>query len=165
MLPYSETLGEDRLIASYGVFSKNLAKKILIIDSGSFTTIDLVTSEGFMGGYILPGKTLLEEAYNRGANLHKGEIENYSFLLPQTTNDAINHGAFLSFTAPLFHIIDTLKPDKILLTGFNAELVKKALESNQKFDANRLLLSPNLILNALTTFAMGVIDNAHSFSR
>src|SRR5690606_20309628 len=56
---YTESLGEDRLIAAFNTFKNHSQEKILVIDSGSFTTVDLVTKNGFMGGYILPGKKLL----------------------------------------------------------------------------------------------------------
>ena len=162
---YAKTLGEDRLVGAFEIFKQYPQEKNLLIDSGSFTTADLISSQGFMGGYIFPGKMLLEKTYAQGAKLHQANIVDFSSALPQMTNDAISHGAFLSFIAPLFYLIETLKPDRIILTGFNANLIKKALEEYQKFESNRLLLSPNLILKALTTFAMGVINYAHSSGR
>jgi len=59
---YSQTLGIDRLTLAYYAFKTN-TKKTLIIDSGTFTTCDIINESGFNGGYILPGIDLIKENY------------------------------------------------------------------------------------------------------
>ena len=67
---YSETLGDDRLIASYGLFKKmKKNEKILLIDAGTFITTDLITDDGFQGGYIFPGISRFLKTYSESAQL------------------------------------------------------------------------------------------------
>lgn len=50
------TLGTDRLAAAVGAWSQHPGRPLLIIDSGSCITFDLVTPEGaYVGGNISPG--------------------------------------------------------------------------------------------------------------
>ena len=71
---YSETLGMDRLILAYYFYSNE--KNVALVDSGTFTTVDLVGPSGFEGGFILPGLGLLLDTYSFGFNLKKYRPKN-----------------------------------------------------------------------------------------
>ncbi|MBY0413287.1 MAG: type III pantothenate kinase, partial [Bdellovibrionales bacterium] len=67
---YAETLGDDRMIAGYGVFKKIKSnEKILLIDAGTFITCDIITNIGFEGGYIFPGINRFLKTYGESAQL------------------------------------------------------------------------------------------------
>ncbi len=87
---YSKTLGEDRLVFSYYAF-KTVPLPALTIDIGTFSTFDLVKTDGHHGGHIIPGPGLYYSSYERGAgtkNFLGGPRR--TLHLPQNTSDAIN---------------------------------------------------------------------------
>ena len=93
---YTETLGMDRLCNAYFVFKNELeeGERILLIDAGTFITFDLITRNGFAGGFILPGSKVFLESYNRGENLptyDKSELKS-EIPLPTSTEEAIKNG-------------------------------------------------------------------------
>ena len=51
---YEQTLGDDRLFQAYALYREFFGDQIrtLLIDAGTFTTIDLIDQRGFLGGYI-----------------------------------------------------------------------------------------------------------------
>ena len=94
---YSDTLGSDRLITSYYLFKNKLKTLdgVILIDSGTFTTIDIIANLGFMGGYIFPGITPYFQSYENGRLLPKIsqsqlKVSKNSFVsLPNDTQQAI----------------------------------------------------------------------------
>lgn len=126
---YSETLGDDRLILSYLIFKKikKTDEKILVIDAGTFITIDLVDTNGFLGGYIFPGIKTFLTSYAKGAKLPivlVPEKELSKDDLPHSTEEAILGAADIYLDAILESIIKKLGPSKIIITGGNLELIK-----------------------------------------
>jgi type III pantothenate kinase len=155
---YNETVGLDRLVAAYFCYAKS-KKSFLIIDTGTFTTIDSVDIKGFNGGYILPGLNTLEKSYSDGSLLEVPNSINteLSFIFPNTTEKAIHQGAILSFLAPIKEVITQTDPSNILITGGNAELLYNYLNSQKsslfRLDAS-IQLDLNLIHNALVEIAI-----------
>lgn len=65
MLDYKtpETLGLDRFLACLGAAKKSKKRNVIVIDSGSACTVDLMTDERvFSGGVIMPGLKLIRNA-------------------------------------------------------------------------------------------------------
>jgi type III pantothenate kinase len=126
---YNETLGIDRIAAAYFCYKLNNFSK-LIIDTGSFTTVDHVDIRGFNGGFILPGLNLLSETYRNGDQLYKAQINEDCSLedtlaqFPQTTQQAINQGALISFLTPIKSVIQSHNFKHIILTGGNAKAIE-----------------------------------------
>ncbi len=128
---YSETLGLDRLAITYSLYKKN-NKPFICIDTGTFTTIDLVDIRGFGGGYILPGLQILQDSYKKGdelfsPNTTSTQVLSANMQIPKTTKSAIEHGAFFSYIAPINRIIEHLDRQDIIITGGNGEILFKAL--------------------------------------
>lgn len=124
---YAQSLGEDRLIAAWWVF-KEFKKPVLVIDAGSFLTVDVVNAEGFQGGFILPGVKLLGETLATGAQLApqtfedlKSEITTASDL-PHTTADALQ-GAAVAYALLIQKLLVRWGIQEIILTGGNANIV------------------------------------------
>lgn len=125
---YSETLGMDRIVQAYGIYSKlKKDETTLLIDSGTFTTIDVISKNGFMGGYIFPGLKLLLSSFNNGHLLPKisnaelkRELSKKS--LPKNTKEAMIMAVNLLIWSPLEAILQKAKINNILITGGNADL-------------------------------------------
>lgn len=126
---YSEALGDDRMIAAYGVFQelRSSQDKILIIDAGTFMTMDLVSAEGFLGGYIFPGLNTFLKSYQSGAQLPslKWETPLHLTSLPHSTDQAILGALELFLSATIIEVIKKTSPNKIILTGGSAEKIIK----------------------------------------
>jgi pantothenate kinase type III len=134
---YAETLGADRLAAAYAVFQslKNTRKQKVIIDAGTFITVDLIASSGFRGGFILPGYHTLLNSYQTGTLLPHLEHEtNYaSTSLPHTTDDAILSATYLMIERSIKEILNTWQVNlkDVVITGGDAELINKFLPDSQ----------------------------------
>lgn len=147
---YNETIGIDRLVAAYYAYSLDNKMK-LVIDAGTFTTIDSIDIKGFNGGYILPGLNLLASAYQNGEQLNTAPTnipENIQEVLgafPQTTEKAIHHGAFLSFLAPIKEVLRTHRPKNIILTGGNGDILQNYLKKWKFCQDASIQYVPNLV--------------------
>ncbi len=154
---YNETIGLDRLVASYYCYGHE-NKSYLVIDTGTFTTIDSVDIKGFNGGYILPGLNTIEKSYSQGSHLAIPDTINtkLSFNFPNTTQLAIHQGAIISYLAPIKEIIIQTRPSNLLITGGNGEILYKYLYSEKKSlfrpDAS-IQLEQSLVHNALAEIA------------
>lgn len=148
---YAQTLGEDRLIAAYGVFKKiKNNERVLLIDAGTFITCDLVTNEGFQGGYIFPGISRFLKIYSDSAQLpllHKDQLFNENDNIPQNTDDAILKATEIYLKSSLEQVILKHTPDKIVFTGGNAMSIKNliSLKVHSEMDRHLIHLALSLI--------------------
>lgn len=120
---YAKTLGEDRLIEAFYAFKK-LKSNVLLIDAGTFATMDVITRNGFEGGYIIPGIKTFNENFQKGEQLKAVELDqNISGSLPQTTLEAMRDSYF-AFAALAQKLISEHNLEKVLITGGNSPLWK-----------------------------------------
>jgi type III pantothenate kinase len=147
---YSSGLGEDRLILGFYLFHQLKKSRTLIIDAGTFMTTDLITSDGFCGGYIFPGIKTFLKTYNQGSLLSSFDFQKSELRsLPQETKNAIIDAANIYIKSSLEHVIKTTTPDNIYITGGEGEIIKSFLtDLNLNFD-----LQPHLIHYALHELA------------
>lgn len=147
---YSETLGDDRLITSYGVYKKlKDQEKVLLIDAGTFITCDIVSNDGFEGGYIFPGISRFLKIYSDSAqlpHLSKDLLFKESSGLPHTTEEAIIKAAEIYLKSCLNEVIKKNAPDKIIFTGGNALEIKNFLSSEVRSELDRHLVHSALSL-------------------
>lgn len=123
---YAATLGEDRLALGFHVY-KTMPEKLpaLVVDSGTFTTIDVVAEDGFAGGYIFPGVRRFYEVYGQSARLPDLSGANIDLggppVLPHTTPDAILQAGAVYWTG-VFKEMLTLGYDfkTLVITGGDA---------------------------------------------
>ena len=130
---YEESLGNDRLITSYLIYNLYKSETILV-DFGTFITIDLIVKTGLQGGFILPGLKLLGLTYDQGEKLqrpskayksqHLNEI-NPSF--PQNTEDAIQNGHNLVIRGITEQIKQLSQKRELVITGGDAHCFQSAL--------------------------------------
>jgi pantothenate kinase type III len=113
---YAKTLGEDRLIEAYFCYKKEKIPTLLI-DAGTFVTMDVVTENGFLGGYIIPGAENYFELYGKGEQLKTVPLTlSFTHTLPTATADAITE-SYSAFAELAKKLIIEHKIQKIVLTG------------------------------------------------
>jgi type III pantothenate kinase len=152
---YAETLGEDRLICSYLVFKKEHSsgtafRRSLVIDAGTYLTVDCVSKVGFEGGFIFPGLQVYLNSYEWGAALpriSKNEVTSEEVQLPHDTKSAITESSKIYLQSSLEKIISKYKPTKVYLTGGNAKRIQSLLGKQIE-----VVMDKNLIHHALHTF-------------
>lgn len=158
---YSETLGDDRLITGYYIFKKiKENEKALVIDAGTFITIDVVSSIGFEGGYIFPGVKTFLSSYGRGAHLPVLDEKETAKTdeLPHSTEEAILGAKEIYLNSILKGIVTQTMPSKIFITGGAGELVEsKVRELNLKVPLER---DPHLIHSALFLIHQSLLHQA-----
>lgn len=118
---YAKTLGEDRLIEAFYCYKKHKVATLLI-DAGTFVTMDVVTENGFQGGYIIPGAKNYFEVYGKGEQLKSVPVDlQFTHALPTDTAQAIteSYGAFSVLAKKL---ITDLSIKKIVITGGQSTL-------------------------------------------
>lgn len=120
---YSQTLGSDRLITAYWIYKNELCpvENILHIDAGTFTTMDLISLNGFEGGLIFPGETTYLKSFSRGENLPcflNTRIEKET-TIPRDTESAIKQSYSIFMRGALQEVISKYDPQSIIVTGGN----------------------------------------------
>ena len=125
---YAGTLGADRLVQIY-YRHQNIPSRTVIIDAGTFTTIDLLDESGHLGGIILPGiETYLDVFKLKGAKLPRLARDQIHFESPATlmalnTYDAIAEGYKLLLEKAAKEV-QNFEAQGVILTGGHAEQVK-----------------------------------------
>ena len=137
-------LGVDRWLAMVAAYNKH-RQAVLVIDAGSAVTLDVVDQNGFhLGGYILPGTSLMVESLRRGTKNVKVDVFDTQSLVPgKNTEDAAVNGILLS----LISTIKTLTvsyPFQLVLSGGSAPAILKHLNMDVDY-------VPDLVLDGLST--------------
>lgn len=129
---YSETIGIDRLCFAYHIFKKySSPEPVMIIDSGTFTTIDLLGPQGLMGGYIFPGIKLLEKTFHSGHLL--GPLFKSSPSprqeIPHNSLNAMNSAIFNMYLGAIKEIMGLQKISRIFYTGGETSYLENILST------------------------------------
>jgi type III pantothenate kinase len=144
---YSDSIGVDRLVGAHYAFSKS-KNATLVIDAGTFITIDLVSKIGFEGGYIFPGIKTFLGSYKNGEllptlNYAKLELDH----LPKNTHEAILKAAQIYIKSSLWEIIKSTSPSQIILTGGSLENLSELInEFNLKIEIQKV---PHLLHHSM----------------
>jgi type III pantothenate kinase len=125
----AQQLGSDRRAMALGAHQMFPGKHILVIGAGTATTIDFITSTLHMGGWIIPGMTLMTNALN----LNTAQLPNVStndqgssLKIGTNTNDGIYQGVLASHIGAVMMAQEYVKNQKMTLdlmiaTGGNAK--------------------------------------------
>ncbi len=119
-------IGMDR-IANINAAGKLFAKKnILLIDSGTAVTIEVIVGGHHKGGFILPGeKTLLASLHENTAALPRVTKLEMMPLPGKNTIEAISNGCGALFYQGIAALIDSIKEkyciSKVIITGGNGQ--------------------------------------------
>lgn len=115
-IDYTKSIGEDRLIQAFYTY-KNKKFPTIVIDAGTFTTIDVITEQGFQGGFIIPSFESYFSLFKNGENLKNIEmVLPQSFETPHSSESAVS-GGYSAF----FLLVESLKKkyhcEHLILTG------------------------------------------------
>lgn len=125
---YAGTLGADRLVQIH-FLHKSRPEIQVLIDAGTFTTVDLIAKNGHLGGIIIPGfETYLDVFKLRGAKLPRLSSDQINLdkspsLLALNTYDAIAEGYKL-LLSKINNEIQQLDMHNVILTGGHGERLK-----------------------------------------
>ena len=97
-------VGSDRLANAIGTMEKN--KNYIVIDFGTATTFDVITSNFYLGGIIAPGVNLsLENLINKASLIPRIKLNKTSNIIGKNTSDAVKSGFFWGYSGLIDNII------------------------------------------------------------
>jgi type III pantothenate kinase len=132
--------GADRLVNALGGYLAH-GGPLLIIDSGTATTFDVVGADGaFEGGVISPGISLSMQAlHSAAAKLPRVAIEKPDHVIGTGTVEAMQSGVFWGYVSLIEGMIARIKaeygrPMTVVATGGVASLFEGATKAIDRFD-------------------------------
>jgi len=147
------TLGKDRLAGIVGAQQNYKNRNILVIDSGTAITYDLLGASGiYLGGNISPGMTVRFKALNKFTKQlplldEQGDLPNIGY----NTETAIRAGVVGGIIKEIDAYIDEYKKQYpgllVFLTGGHSFYFETKLKNATFADVNLVLTGLNEILN------------------
>ncbi|MCA8898646.1 MAG: type III pantothenate kinase [Hyphomonas sp.] len=135
-----EQVGADRIVAALGahrIYPGNL----IVIDSGTATTFDVVAADGaFEGGIISPGINLSMKAlHDAAAQLPRIAIQRPPHVIGQDTVTAMQSGVFWGYIDLIDGLVRRIreeygKPMEVVATGGVASLFEGASQTINHYD-------------------------------
>ncbi len=149
-----EHVGIDRIINSVSGFEK-YKQALIIIDFGTATTFDVISSKGeYIGGVITPGIKIAKEAlFLNTSKLPKVEIERPPSIVGTTTIHSIQSGLTYGYAALVDGIVNKIKNEykkekfKVLATGGLASIIDELSETIEIVEKDLTLNGLNIIFN------------------
>lgn len=149
-------VGADRIVNAVAAYHK-YQKPLVIVDFGTATTFDCVSSKGeYLGGVIIPGIEIsLEALSERTAKLPKIELVKPDRVIGKNTVSAIQSGIIFGYAGMVDAICEKIKDEmnvkgiKFLATGGLANVISKEtkhikiVEENLTLEGLRILYELN----------------------
>jgi type III pantothenate kinase len=134
--------GADRLVNAVGGYMSH-GGPLIIIDSGTATTFDVVGADGaFEGGVIAPGVNLSMQAlHTAAAKLPRVAIQRPDRIIGRDTVGAMQAGVFWGYIGLIEGLISRIKeeygqPMKVVATGGVVSLFEGATDAIDIFDGD-----------------------------
>ena len=134
--------GADRLVNALGAHVVHKGA-LLIVDSGTATTFDVISAKGdFEGGAIAPGINLsLLALHDAASRLPKVEIRRPPAALGKNTVHSMQSGIFWGYVGMIEGMVERLRseysePLTVVATGGIASLFEGATDALQVFDSD-----------------------------
>ena len=134
-------VGADRLVTALGAVSRYKGP-LIIIDSGTATTFDIVSEDKyFEGGVIAPGINLSMKAlHEAAAQLPRIEIKKPSHVIGKNTVSAMQSGVFWGYIGLIDGLVDQIRSSDdrdftVIGTGGVASLFDGASATIQHYDS------------------------------
>jgi type III pantothenate kinase len=156
LIPKPSEVGADRLVNAIGAH-ETYPGSLIVIDSGTATTFDIVGEDGsFEGGIISPGINLSMKAlHEAAAKLPRVAIEKPPTVIGKDTVVAMQSGVFWGYIDLIDGLVERIKaeygkPMTTIATGGVASLFKGAATKIDHFDSDitirglRLLYERNI---------------------
>lgn len=156
-----ESLGADRWAALLGAQCLFKNTNLLVVNTGTATTIDELREDGkFSGGWILPGLELMLKSLADGTaalpDLRNDTANLQITSFGQSTHDCILKGCIGSQIGAIRRAQEISGAKQILLSGGNALALLKDLESNDS-DIH-VMLDPHIVLRGVYAWAINQIQ-------
>lgn len=141
--PDFDKLGIDRWLAMVSAYSQ-FKRSLIVVDLGSAVTLDVVRKDGqHLGGYILPGLSLMRQSLHRGTAQVRVRDHMHDTIEPgEDTSAAVNRGSLFAVVASIEKLAH-VHPSKLIITGGDASLVRGLLNVNSHHE-------PHLVLDGLS---------------
>lgn len=131
-LPKPKEVGADRIVNAIAA-KEQYALPLIVIDFGTATTFDIVSSNGaYTGGIIAPGPNLSMTAlYEAAAKLPKVDIQKPASVIGNDTVSAMQSGLYWGYVYLIGGLIDAVKTEMkekkitVIATGGLATLFAK----------------------------------------
>ena len=128
-----DQVGSDRIANAVGVFKK-YKSNFIVLDFGTATTFDVVTSNGiYNGGIIAPGVNLSINSLTSAADqIPVFSIKKQKKVIGKNTIEALRSGFYWGYSGLINNIIlkiekETKKKYKVIFTGGYADLFKTSI--------------------------------------
>ena len=146
--PKYTKLGVDRWLAMLAAYH-DYAAPVCIVSCGSALTLDIVNNQGqHLGGMIMPGLNLMQQALSKGTANLKICSEQYSQGLANDTEAAIYNGNLNAIKGFIEQgLAEYKKPMQLILTGGDAIFLADSLKLEAVIDAELVLKGLALITN------------------
>jgi type III pantothenate kinase len=138
-------IGADRIVNSVAAFDR-LHQAVIVVDFGTATTFDCVSSAGeYLGGVIVPGVMVsLDGLFARAAKLSHVELIEPPRALGRNTAQALQSGVVFGYSAMVDGLVRRLAAEmgggcRALATGGLAPLVTKHAETIETVDLDLTL--------------------------
>ena len=135
-------MGSDRLANAVSVYKK-YKSNCIVLDFGTATTFDVVTSNGiYNGGIIAPGVNLSINSLTSAADqIPAFSIKKQKKVIGKNTIEALRSGFYWGYSGLINNIIlkiekETKKKYKVIFTGGYADLFKTAIKRPFTVDKN-----------------------------
>ena len=135
-------VGADRLVTALGAM-KRYKGNLIIIDSGTATTFDVISEDGyFEGGIISPGINLSVKALHKAAaQLPRIEIRRPENVVGHSTVSAMQSGIFWGYIGLIDGLVERMIEEEkrsftVIGTGGVASLFEGASRTIEHYDSN-----------------------------
>lgn len=141
-IDHPDQVGADRLVNAVGAHKAHEGA-LIVIDSGTATTFDVIGPDGgFEGGIICPGINLSMRAlHDAAAQLPRIAIERPAKVIGGDTVGAMQSGVFWGYIGLIDGLVGKIKaeygaPMKVVATGGIASLFEGASETIDAYDSD-----------------------------
>ena len=148
-------VGADRIVNAVAVVHK-YGKPAIVVDFGTATTFDAITSEGaYGGGVIAPGIVISAEAlYEHAAKLPRIEIQKPGSVIGTSPVASMQSGLFYGYVALVDGMITRMKKElgsnvRVIATGGQAAFISQETKLIETVDANLTLDGLQLVASRL----------------
>lgn len=150
-------LGADRWFAAIGAVDTMPNESLLVVHTGTATTVDSIVSLGckeylFKGGRIAPGPSLMRDCLTKGIPSLPDELGNYR-TYPSRTSEAITAGIIDSQVGLIMRAKNLMDQNgyspRVVLAGGAAQFIAPYLRE----EVPNLIVRHNLVLRGLAAHA------------
>ncbi len=138
-------VGADRIVNAVAAFEK-YKEGIIVVDFGTATTFDCVSSKGvYLGGVIAPGIMISMEAlFNRASKLPRIEVIRPKQVIGKNTVSSMQSGILFGYVGLVDGIVDRARREydetpKVIATGGFARLIAAESSTISEVDDNLTL--------------------------